>query len=288
MKLVFATHAAQPSLAADDVLALPALSALGFEVVASPWDAAPVAADATVTRSCWDYHRRPQAFAAWVLGLVGRGVPLVNPAQLLLWNLRKTYLRDLEAQGAAVPPTAWVPAGDPRSLADVLAQHGLDAVVVKPVVSLSGEDTWRSSRAAVAGHEPAWRALVASRDLMVQAFLSEIASEGETSLVFFAGAFSHAVRKTPRAGEFRVQSDHGGTRVAAAPTPACLAEAQRLIAGLSPAPTFARVDLVPHAGRWFVMELELIDPELFFAFDPASPDRFARTLAAALRTAKTR
>jgi glutathione synthase/RimK-type ligase-like ATP-grasp enzyme len=199
-------------------------------------------------------------------------------------HVAKTYLRDLEARGVDVARTSWIAAGDARTLAEVIRDAGLVDVVVKPVVSMNGDDTWRCQGLPTTHDEATWRRLVATRAMMVQAFVPEIAG-GEVSLVFFDRAFSHALRKFPRDGEFRVQIEHGGRRVSHAPSPSTLGAARRALDAVDPldgALVWSRVDGVEVGDRFVVMEVEAIDPTLFFAFDADAPARFAAAIARAI------
>lgn len=279
MRLAFLTCSRFADLSPDDRLAIPALRARGIDIVPWVWDAAPPGpVDAVMLRSCWDYYERPQAFLRFIDDLSSRGLPVYNPAPIVRWNMDKAYLRDIAARDVHVPRTLWIDRGDAPNLAALLDAHDLDEVVIKPRVSLSAVDTWRSSRARAAADQARFAALTRDKALLVQAFLPEIA-DGEISLLFFAGRFSHAVRKTPAPGDFRVQSDHGGTRALVDPHPSWIAEAERVLASLATPLLYARVDVVPRAGQLVWMELELIDPELFFTLAPEAPTRLAEALA---------
>ncbi|APR80001.1 Hypothetical protein A7982_05348 [Minicystis rosea] len=282
-RLGFATYAGAPALTNDERHVLAPLAARGIDVVPFDWrGGTPAGVDAVVVRSCWDYHEHEAAFRAWIDDLVATGTPTYNPPPVLRWNLDKGYLADLAAAGVRVPRTIFVPAGDRRSLAEVIEEEGLDEVVVKPRVSLSAVDTFRSARVTAAQDEARWAALVARRDVLVQPFLPAVQTEGERSIVLLGGRFAHAVDKTPRAGDFRVQSDHGGVRRRVHPSDDDIALATR-IAGLAPAPLlYARVDLVRDGDAWALMELEVIDPELYLGLVLGSAERFAEVISAAL------
>ena len=273
-RIGFITSSALPDLSSDDRCVLDALAVRGLDVVPWVWTtAAPPDLDAAVLRSCWDYHRAPDAFRAFLAGV---SVPLFNTATIARWNMDKSYLRELASYGAILPKTAWVEAGDRRALATVLADAGLDDAVVKPRISLSAEDTFRVARRDADERETAYRAIVATRAVLVQAFVPAIAT-GEISLVYLGGRFSHAVRKTPADGDFRVQSDYGGARAREEAKPAWLAAADAVLARLPPM-LYARVDLVEDGDALSWMELEAIDPELFFALVPEASARFADAL----------
>lgn len=283
-RVAFSTCAEIPLLAEDDHLAIAPLRERGVEVVPWIWDAPapPPDLDAIVHRSCWDYHLKPAAFLRWLDALEASGLPSFNPAPLLRWNVDKRYLRDLAARGARIPETVWIEKGERVDLAELLRAHGLDEVVIKPQISLSAYGTFRASRASVAAAQPQLDALVAERAMMVQAFLPAILERGELSFVFLGGQHSHTVRKTPRAGDFRVQSDYGGARTLEDPPPSLIAEAARALDAEAPPPLYARIDVVETSEGLVLMELEAIDPALFLAYSPGAPERFADCIARAL------
>lgn len=283
-RVAFATYAAQPALTEDDAIAARALESRGVRVDAVPWDALldPSAYDAIVLRSCWDYFQRPAEFFAWLDRVERAGVRLLNPPALVRWNVRKTYLAELEARGVAVVPTAWAMPGEAATLAGVLAGRGWGDAVVKPVVSAGGFETWRTSPADAPAHEARFAALRDRSGAMVQPFMAGIERGGEWSLLYYGGRFSHAVRKRARSGDFRVQPQYGGTAVADSAPPGVLDDANRAVAAL-PAPVlYARVDGVEVDGRLLLMELEATEPSLFFAEEPAAAERFASALLAEL------
>jgi glutathione synthase/RimK-type ligase-like ATP-grasp enzyme len=280
MRIAFVTHAAQPELVPDDRIAAAELGRRGARVEAIPWSAAGVAwsgFDAVVVRSAWDYHLRPAEFRRWLEARAADGTRLANPAATILWNSHKGYLLELERLGVAIVPTRLVPAGRSDELAAALA--ALPAAIVKPAVSASAHGTHR-----VDGGRPSGETLTlaAAHDVLVQPFLPEIAA-GEWSLIFFGGAFSHAVLKSPKAGDFRVQAEHGGAAAALVPDAPLIASAGSALAAVPGAPPlYARIDGVVRAGTFLLMEIELIEPQLYFANHPEAARRFADALADAL------
>ena len=211
--VAFVTSAELAALTDDDRLAVDALADLGLEVVPAVWDDAAIdwtAFAAVVVRSPWDYFHRASEFAPWIDRLAALRAPLWNPAPLLRWNMDKRYLRELERAGVRCVPTHWAE-GTPEAgnaLGEVLRRNGWARAVVKPLVSGGAHETWTVGSPDAAS-EARFRRLAAS-GAMVQPFVDEIATEGEWSLLFFAGEYSHAVLKRPRPGDFRVQEAHGG------------------------------------------------------------------------------
>jgi len=234
-----------------------------------------------VPRSCWDYHQRAPEFERWLDRLERAGARVVNPVPILRWNMRKTYLRDLGARGVPVVSTVWAAKGSDTTLRGIAEARGWAEMVVKPVVSASAHETWRTGRDG-AGDEERFRADLATRDLMVQPFLPGFIEEGELSLVFLAGEYSHAVRKRPKPGDFRVQEEHGGSVGPDVASPD-LVRIGALAVAASPGPSaYARVDTVAAGGRHLVTELELIEPALYFGMREGAADRLAAALIAAL------
>lgn len=277
--IAFATSAAYATLTDDDGIAAAALRRAGWQVVPLVWSepaAARPRADAVVLRSCWDYHLHPRAFSRWVQVVAGTGTPLLNPPALVHWNLHKSYLQELAGEGVLLPPTQLVDATSPRTLRALADDLGAGEVVVKPAVSASAYGTWRTERFGPAEEQRFARQL-AHGQLVVQRFIPEIA-EGELSLVYFDGTYSHAVRKTPAAGDFRVQVGHGGTHRPWQPDPAILAAADAIVARCAADAPYCRVDGVPTAEGLLLMEVELIDPVLFFEHAPHAADAFVRAL----------
>lgn len=280
-RVALVTCSSIKELTDDDRPLIGELRELGVAAEAAVWNDAAAdwsGYDAAVIRSAWDYHLNPAGFLAWLARLEGLGVPLWNPPAVVRANLDKSYLRELEALGVRVAPTFWLKRGAHANLDDLLAARGWTDAVVKPSVSAGAFRTSRVRRGDRAGQN-ALDEVLARSDAMVQPFLEEIAAEGEWSFVFLGGEFSHAVLKTPRPGDFRVQEDHGGLTVRRDPPPGLLVQARdAAIAGPRPW-LYARVDGVRRGPELLVVELELIEPSLYLSLAPGA----ARKLAAAIK-----
>lgn len=278
----FATYTAVPGLFPDDALVADALRALGVGVTALPWDApwpADVPRDAVVLRSTWDYFERIDAFRAWLDALDAAGVPAINDTATVRRNLDKTYLRDLAATGLSVVETAW-PAPGGR-LADVLAEHGWTDAVVKPSISGGAYETRRLT-SAVTDADEAWFAALRERvDVLVQPFREDVVTRGEVSLLYFGGAFSHAVVKRARPGEYRIQFKFGGTATPIEAPERLVGAGRDVLAAVGGLETaYARVDgLVRADGGLDLMEVELIEPVLYLESVPEAAARAARAIA---------
>ncbi len=235
-----------------------------------------VDADLVAVRTPWDYiHRRDEFLAV----CRAAPVPVLNHPDVLAWNSHKGYLVELAEAGVPVVPTRLVRADGEAALAD--GEDGV-ALVVKPAVSSGSRGARRfesGDRAAVAHLAQ----LVAESDALVQPYIASVAAGGERSLIFLAGEFSHAVDKLPAAGDYRVQEIYGGRYRTHSSTAAEMAVAERALAA-APAEEllYARVDLVEGPDGPLVMELELIEPELFLGIDPDAPRTLAQGIAHAV------
>ena len=283
MRIGIATCARVPDLTPDDRLLVDELLRRGVDTRAVLWDDPSVSwatFDSVVIRSCWDYQLRTGPFLAWVASLEEAGVPLWNPAGLVRWNHHKGYLQDLERSGVAIVPTVFLERGARASFAELLTERGWTEAVIKPAVSASANRTSRVSIESAAPAQEALDALLADGDVLVQRFLPEIASLGEWGLIFFGGTFSHALLKRPASGDFRVQTELGGSAVRQDPPPGILAQAQEVARRIPEPWLYARIDGVDLGGVFTLMELELIEPFLFLADEPLAPVRLADALTA--------
>lgn len=297
MNLALVTYAAHPALQPDDGMLADALRRAGAAVETVVWNDPAVrwdAYDGIVLRSTWDYFLVPAEFDAWLAQRERGSVPLLNPPSVVRWNADKRYLRALAVRGVGIVPTRFVEPGEAATLAEILEVEGWDAAVAKPAVSAGSHETWRTSRAAAAGDQARFAALVADAAVLVQPFVREIEEDGEWSLLFFAGAFSHAVRKRPARGDFRVQAQFGGVSTAEAPPTCAVDAAARVVSeaaavcGIAPASlAYARVDGCMVSGAFALMELELIEPSLFFAQHPPAAEHCAQAILRAIEPARS-
>lgn len=263
---------------ADDALLLEAFAAHGCEAEPVVWDEEGAdwgAFDLCLVSSTWDYNRKHAEFLVWARR-VEAVTPLRNPARTIAWNSDKTYLRELADGGVRIVPTVWVERGSEARLEAILEERGWEEAVVKPVIDLGAENLHRVR--AGAGSD-ALATVLRRHGAMVQPFLPSVEEQGELSLIYLDGEMTHAVRKRPAPGDFRVQSIWGGTveRTEAGAAEVDLGE--RALAQLDEAPLYARVDLVSGpGGEPCLIELELIEPNLYLVENPPAADALAAAL----------
>ncbi|NVK54380.1 MAG: hypothetical protein HWE26_02090 [Alteromonadaceae bacterium] len=229
--------------------------------------------EAVIVRTPWDYQQHESAFVACLQRIASQTL-LVNSLQLMLWNLNKVYLKDLASSGVAVLPTLWFDAFDEETVADAFGHFQSNEIVIKPCVSANADDTYRLTPETLPAHIPELTRCFAQRSFMLQPFVTSVVEYGEVSLFYFAGELSHAILKRPKAGDFRVQEEHGGSLQVITPDTAMLKNAEAALAAMPDDYLYARVDLLMFAEQWRIIELELIEPSLYFNLAPQSPTRF--------------
>ncbi len=285
----FLSMADMGGFVSDDELAVALLRERGWRAVTLPWDhpADWSFFDLVVIRSTWDYQQRPQHFLETLEAIDRSSASLQNPLPLVRWNMGKRYLQDLENKGAPVVPTAFAASFTGReALAHYFRVFSAGEIILKPLISANADNTFRISRLEIDLFLPRLETIFAGRPLLVQPFMPSIQVDGEYSLIYFNGKYSHAILKTPAPGDFRVQEEHGGIITAARPVKPLLEAGDRAMAALDPIPLYARVDLVrDDSGSFLIMELELIEPSLYLRMDPQAPNRFVDALSAVLKGA---
>ncbi|MBA4191248.1 MAG: hypothetical protein C0467_24975, partial [Planctomycetaceae bacterium] len=265
----------------DDRLLQNALQRLGISSVRIDWSRPGVDWSQfkwAVFRTTWDYFDRFDEFSSW-LRRAANETKLCNSAALVQWNMDKHYLADLATRGISVVESQFIERGDSVKLSEVLVETGWTDAVVKPCVSGAARHTYRVTPANVASVDPVIEKLLVSESVMLQPFQHDVTVSGEDSLMVFNGKVTHAVRKTPKAGDFRVQDDHGGSVRNHTPSAEQIDLAERAIAACEPTPAYGRVDLVRNnRGELAIMELELIEPELWLRYCPEAASEFAKAV----------
>ncbi len=280
--VLLATCSSKPDLTPSDAVLAAAIRAAGAQVRVEPWDRiAPgtLLDTAICLRSTWDYHHRPDEFRNWIRLLQAGGAALWNPAETVLANIDKRYLAGLAEAGIAIPPTIWLDPGDEFDPAELLRDAGWHRGVLKPRISATAHGTMLVTPETSV--EPADLAPIRASGGLLQRFVPEVVERGEVSLIFIAGACTHAVRKRARDGEFRVQHDFGGSATREAVDPGLERFGRQALAASGLTWLYARVDVVETGAGPLLMELELIEPDLFLDQAPEAAARLGQSLLAA-------
>jgi glutathione synthase/RimK-type ligase-like ATP-grasp enzyme len=249
----------------------------GLSVEAASWvDADAAGARVVLPLLSWGYHLRSDEWFARLDALERAGARLANPVSVLRWNTTKTYLADLAAKGAPVVPTHAVDRLTLEALDHARDMFGVDVLVTKPQISGGSQDTVKLRHAdGLAG--------CTAGPALIQPFLPAVGEEGELSLFYFDGMFSHAVTKVAVAGDFRVQPQFGGQVSGVAPEPEALHAAEMVLTAAGAPLTYARVDLIRGLdGTPQLMELEVIEPDLFLEHAHDDGAAFATAVVKAL------
>jgi glutathione synthase/RimK-type ligase-like ATP-grasp enzyme len=287
MKVALATCTELPHLDGDEVHLTKALEAKGIEHIIAPWDGpdAPfVDADLAVIRSTWDYTQRVDEFVAWAarieLAMKAKRRELLNPASVVRWNTHKRYLAELAKEGVAIVPTFVVDKGTKVDLKLLLTEHAwTNGAVVKPCVSAGSRDTVRVNALEIDEAQALLDRELPARDMMVQPYVTGIEA-GEVSLIFIDGALSHAVNKIPKGDDFRSQPEFGSNVSAVEASGEMRMRARDILRTVGGKLLYARVDFVKgDDGKPWLMELELVEPSLYLAWDEHAATKLAEAIA---------
>jgi glutathione synthase/RimK-type ligase-like ATP-grasp enzyme len=267
---------------------LSALQEAGTDVREVDWDDAQVdwrAFDLALLRSTWDASIRLAEFLEWSERVDGL-TQLLNPLPVIRWNTDKHYLAALAGAGVPTVPTAFIEPGQDSApaIGAFLSLHESREFVVKPAVGSGSRDAQRhlvTARTAIEEHVE--RLIQAGRSALIEPYLNLVDTHGETALIYFAGRFSHAIRKGPmlRLGEQPTENLFAAETITArTPTPQEIHVGEQALRAI-PFGTllYARVDLIRDAAdRPCVLELELTEPSVFLVHEAGSAERFARAI----------
>jgi len=229
-------------------------------------------------KSPWDYFDRYSEFKGWCGMIADTGIPVFNDVKTILWNSDKSYLQDIQAKGHKVIPTKFISKAQKIHLPQAFEYFDTDHLIFKPSVSGGAKNTLKIKKAEINNYDKKVNELIQQEDFLLQPFIREIVDEGEYSLVFFGGQFSHAVLKQPKSGDFRVQHFFGGKISSIKPSPEILASAQHIIDDFAADCLYARVDGVLIEGNFYLMELEMIEPYLFLFTHPDAKDNYIKMI----------
>lgn len=252
-------------------------------IVCTPWQVEGESfpeAEAILWQGISGYYQRMEVFESLLQQVENRGIVSFNSPDLLRWNSHKTYLQTLSQKGVSIIPTLWRNGWDEEAVRHFAKENSCAEIVVKPCLSAGAYLTFRI---ALTDTDAMRKAAEAYRDypeiaLMIQPFCPEIVTEGEWSLMYFDGQFSHAVLKTPKQGDYRIQHVHGGMYRRVEPQPEMLATAQVIFSLLPETPLYARVDGIRTPAGFRLMEVELIEPYFYLDAAPEKAEIFAQAV----------
>lgn len=281
IKIALVTCSKFPQLTRDDSWLIKPLQNESLDPVAVAWDDKRVDWSifrAIVFRSCWNYHLYYQEFLDWLDELEKLKAKVWNPIDIIRWNSNKKYLKDLESWGVPIVPTVWIERGEKVNLEIIANEKSWSDIVIKPTVGASAYGIYRADKDNFRKVQSQIDKLISKTDVMVQPVMKEVVEVGEYSIIAIGGKYSHAMLKRPKKGEIRTQRDYGATELKTEPDESLLEGALSILKKIDCPLLYARIDGINQNGRFILMELELIEPELFLGYEKESIEAFVRCL----------
>lgn len=265
-----------PGFADDDIILADLFKQNGYDVEPVVWNNEKINLNDfgfLIIRSTWDYHFRYDKFAEWIEILENDNINVWNPTKIIKWNMNKTYLKELMEAGLNIVPTEFINNINKETVKNIL-ENKWEEIVIKPSVSATAYKTWLLKKENIQMLPEIIDNYSQNEIIIIQKFMSEIKSTGEMSFIYFNKVYSHTVIKTAKDGDFRVQKNFGGETKQIEPSPELITQAQKFIDYIKEDLLYARVDCVESGGKLFLMELELIEPELFFRYNNKAAGNF--------------
>lgn len=280
MKIAILTCEKLPNLNPEDQKIIPVLAQHNIEASATIWSDKTInwaEFDYLVFRNTWDYFEKETEFKIWLDQIEKLGIKTLNPIEIIKQNIHKFYLRKMEQQGITILPTVFIDKTDHLNIAELIPAHWKKAVI-KPAFSAGSylTEVFKVSQSQEISEK--YKSIAAEKELLLQEFMPEIQTLGETSFIFFNKKFSHAVNKKPVDGDFRVQSLFGGKYTLVQPNPEMILKAQKVVDTFQEELLYARVDGILIDDELFLMEVECIEPDLYFNLSENSLERFVEAI----------
>ena len=262
----------------DNLIVKP-LSDLSWECSFIPWDSNSINwddFDAVIIRSTWDYQLKEKLFFKTLQSIEASSAVLYNSLETVKWNINKRYLLELERENISIIPTRLYDSFDFDVVSQLFSFFNESKLIIKPCVSANADDTFILEQNKMGSLKSVLENTFSQKEFLIQPFIKNIRSEGEYSLIYFGNRLSHILLKTPKNGDFRVQEEHGGILKAINKPESSLIDFGNKVMGTIPYQClYSRVDVVRSSNNYLLMEVELIEPSLYFNMDSKSPQMFA-------------
>ena len=287
MQIALATCSNLPDWEVDDKPLHAAFEQRGVTLSQPAWDDASIdwaAFDGVLVRTTWDYTERIAEYLAWAERVTEAGTPLLNPVKIIRWNTDKSYLRDLDDWGIPTIETAWLEAGSEADIAAIMAERDWQRGFIKPAIGASAYHTMRFNMRDAdqldAAQQHATTLLENGHTLLLQPYQPTVEDFGEVSAIYIDNKYTHGVRKVPVPGDYRVQDDYGAHDEPYGQfTDAEFAMFDKLLSRVEHDMLYARIDMLrDEAGTLRIIELELVEPSLFFRHGRHAADALADAL----------
>jgi glutathione synthase/RimK-type ligase-like ATP-grasp enzyme len=267
----------------EEPFLLATLQQAGLQVHREIWNDVQVqweAYDLLLLKNPWDYHEKYTLWLRWLEDMERLKIPVLNPISTIRWNMDKHYLLDVaQEQYPVIPSVALEKAvGHAPSLAPYYELFQTDQLIIKPCISGGARNTYRIAKWESETFEKVLHKLLQVESYLIQPYIPEISKDGEWSVIFFNGSYSHSILKKPKSGEFRVQQHFGGSVEGASLPSPYREQAQKFVQRFASDCLYARVDGVIYKDQFTLMELELIEPQLFLLAAPGSELQYLEAL----------
>ena len=253
---------------------------LGWECEFIPWDSNSINWDdyeAVIIRSTWDYQQKEKLFFKTLQSIEASTATLYNSLDTVKWNINKRYLLELERKNISIIPTKFYDSFDFDIVSQLFSFFNENKLIIKPCVSANADDTFILEQNKMENLKSVLKNTFSQKNFLVQPFIKNIKSEGEYSLIYFGNRLSHVLLKTPKNGDFRVQEEHGGSlKKINKPESSLIDFGNKVMQTIPYQCLYSRVDVVRDGNNYLLMEVELIEPSLYFNMDPKSPQMFAK------------
>ncbi|HLF51971.1 hypothetical protein [Flavobacterium sp.] len=280
MNLALLTCEKLPELTPADQLLIPELAKHNITAKAVIWDDKRInwnEFDYLVFRNTWDYFEKESEFNLWLDQMEQLGIKTLNLIQVIKKNKHKFYLREMQQNGIQIIPTVFIDKRLNLNLSELIPSHWKKAVI-KPAFSGGSYQTAVFEVSDIEKINQEYKTIASEKELLVQEFMPEIQTLGETSFIFFNKKFSHCINKKPMDGDFRVQVQFGGKYTLIEPSLELTEKAQKIVNTFKEELLYARVDGIVIENELYLMEIECIEPDLYFDLSEGSPQRFVESM----------
>ena len=284
MKIALLTCKKLPDLLPSDQKLIPLLAKYNIDAKAIIWDDKNVnwkEYEYLIFRNTWDYYEKETEFNIWLKKIEDLGVKTLNSLEIINQNKHKFYLNNLQKKGIKIIPTIFVNKTNLLNLKDLIPENW-KKVVIKPAFSAGSYQTEvfeiTDNFTLIEEINSKFSKIAKTKDLLLQEFMPEILSLGETSFIFFNKKFSHCILKKPVQGDFRVQVQYGGKYQLVHPSEEIINQAQKVIDTFADQLLYARVDGIVIHNELNLMEVECIEPDLYFDLAENSRQKFVDSI----------
>ncbi|MFM2369074.1 MAG: Cycloserine biosynthesis protein DcsG [Bacteroidota bacterium] len=280
MKIALLTCEKLPDLTPEDQKLIPVLAKHNIEAKAVIWSDKTINwndFDYLIFRNTWDYFEKETEFTIWLDQIEQSAIKTLNPIEVIKKNIHKFYLREMEKQEISILPTVFIDKTDNLNLAERVAPHW-EKAVIKPAFSAGSYLTEVFEKSDIPKINKQYKTIASEKELLLQEFMPQIQTLGETSFIFFNKKFSHCVNKKPAEGDFRVQSQFGGKYNLVQPGQELIEKALKIVHTFQDDLLYARVDGIVIDNDLYLMEIECIEPDLYFNLSKDSLELFVAAI----------